>query len=244
MTKKIISAVGFLCVVCFCSQGYAASLDWLKGALNSATSTKLSATTVGQGLKEALRVGIENAIKSASKTNGYLDNQAVKILLPDKLKNAEALLRKAGLGQKIDEFVLSMNRAAEKAAPAASDILASALTDLSFDDAVKIFKGQGTAATDYFKAKTSAKLTEVFKPMVTKSMNDYEVTRKFNEILTQAKTLPLVGQYLNVDLDNYVTDKSLTGLFRLVGQEEQKIRTDPQSRVTDLLKQVFGSTGT
>ncbi len=234
----ILLSVLFL--VSFASAGYAWSLDWLKGKLNAASTTKLSDTQIGAGLKEALKVGLENTIKAAGKEDGYLNNQAIRILLPDNLKNVENVLRQLGFGQQVDELVLSMNRAAEKAAPLAADIFATALGDLSFDDAKKILRGGNNAATDFFKQKTYDKLLQAFQPAVHQQMQNYAVTKKFQEIMNKYQSLPFVSQLSpGIELDKYVSAKALDGLFWLLAEEEQKIRTDPAARVTDLLRQVF-----
>jgi len=240
MNKKIIvlSVVAFVLCVCYC--GYCAPLDWLKGALNKASSTKLSDTKIGAGLKEALSVGIKNTIALLGKNDGYFANQAVKVLLPEGLRKIEPALRSIGLGPKLDEFILSMNRAAEKAAPQAADIFSSAITEMSFDDVQKIFQGGNTAATEYLKAKTSEKLLAQFAPVVRKAMDEYAVTNKCEEILGKAQTLPLVGKYSKgIDINNYVSSKALDGLFKVLAQQEEKIRMDPAARVTSLLKEVF-----
>lgn len=240
MKKKIIGLCAIIFVLSVCHKGYSAPMDWLKGALNKATSTKLSDTKIGSGLKEALNIGIENTIKLLGKNNGYFVNQAVKILLPEGIRKIEPALRSIGLGPKLDEFTLSMNRAAEKAAPLAAGIFSSAITGMSFDDVQKIFKGGNTAATEYLKANTSEKLLAQFQPVVRKAMDEYGVTRKFEEILGKAQTLPLVAKYTKgLDINNYVSSKALNGLFKVLGQQEEKIRTDPAARVTSLLKDVF-----
>jgi hypothetical protein len=238
--KNIIGLCTVIFVLTVCYYGYPAPMDWIKGALNSTTSAKLSDTKIGSGLKEALKVGIENTIKLLGKNDGYFANQAVKILLPENIRKMEPALRRIGLGPKLDEFTLSMNRAAEKAAPLAADIFSSAITDMSFDDVQKIYKGGNTAATDYLKAKTSEKLLGQFQPEVRKSMDAFEVTRKCEEIQGMAETLPLVGKYAKgIDINKYVSSKALDGLFKVLAQQEEKIRTDPAARATDLLKEVF-----
>jgi hypothetical protein len=240
MNKRIIVlgvGVFVLCVYCY---GFTAPMDWFKGVLNKASSTKLSDTKIGEGLKEALSVGIRNTISLLGKNDGYFANQAVKVLLPEGIRKMEPTLRSIGLGPKLDEFTLSMNRAAEKAAPQAADIFSSAITDMSFDDVQKIFKGGTTAATEYLKAKTSEKLLAQFMPVVRKAMDGYGVTKKCEEILGKAQTLPLVGKYAQgIDINNYVSSKALDGLFKVLAQQEEKIRTDPAARVTSLLKDVF-----
>lgn len=162
MNKKIIVFGVAVFVLCVCSQGYATPLEWFKGLLNKDSSVKLSDSKIGAGLKEALNVGIQNAIASLSKNDGYFANQAAKVLLPEGMRKIEPTLRSIGLGPKLDEFTLSMNRAAEKAALQATNIFSSAITDMSFEDAQRIFQGGNTAATEYLKSKTSEKLLAKF----------------------------------------------------------------------------------
>ncbi len=243
-TKIAVSAGIVLAIICLAPFSYGADSspwDWVKSKLGTATSTSLGDTQVGAGLKEALKVGIENTIKLLGKQDGYLANEGVKILLPQTIKNMEGTLRKMGLGPQIDEFVLSMNRAAEKSAPLAADVFASAIADMTIDDAQKILKGKDTAATDYLKEKTSAKLLDAFQPSVSQAMDDYAVTKKYEEILGKVKTLPFANKLSGgLDLDKYVSSKALDGLFKVLGEQEAKIRTDPAARTTELLKQVFG----
>jgi len=214
-------------------------LDLLKDNLNAPSSTKSSESKIDLGLKEALKVGIKKTIKSLGKNNGYFANQNVKILLPEDMRKTETVLRGIGLGPKLDEFILSMNRAAEKATPLAADIFSTAITEMSFDDASKILKGGNTAATEYLKTKTSAKLLDLFQPAVRKTMNDYKVTKKFEAINDKVQTVPYANKFPNIDLNKYVSSKALDGLFYMLGQEETNIRTNPKARVTALLKDVF-----
>jgi hypothetical protein len=144
-----------------------------------------------------------------------------------------------GYGPQVDEFVLSMNRAAERAAPAAKQIFWDALGQMTFEDARKILSGNETAATDYFKGKTTDKLTAAFRPVVDKSMNEVGVARQYNELVGRYESIPFVKKE-TFDLDSYVVTKALDGLFHVLGDEEKKIRTNPEARVTDLLKEVFG----
>jgi len=191
------------------------------------------------GLKEALSIGTANAVAATSKTDGYFGNQAIKILMPEKIRKVGDLLGKVGYQKEVDEFVLSMNRAAEKAAPRAKSIFVDAVRQMTVEDARKILDGGDTAATDYFKAKTSGKLYEAFQPIVSSSMNEVGTTRSYKEMMGKYTSMPFASAE-SLDLDRYVTNKSLDGLFYLVGQEEIKIRKDPAARVTDLLKTVFG----
>lgn len=196
--------------------------------------------TIISGLKEALSIGTGNAVASTSKINGYFKNQIIKILLPDKIQDAANILGKLGYQKQVDNFVLSMNRAAEKAAPKAKTFFVYAIKTMTFEDAKKILSGGDTAATEYFKSKTFDKLRNAFMPVISKSMNEVGVTRSYKEMTGKYTSAVPFGKMESLDLDRYVTDKALDGLFFMVGQEEKKIRTDPAARVTDLLKNVFG----
>jgi len=199
---------------------------------------ELSDAKIGSGLKEALKVGTENTVNLTGKTDGYFLNEAIKILMPEKLQTLEKGLRMVGYGPQIDEFVLSMNRSAEQAAPHAKQIFWDAIGEMTFEDARKILSGNETAATQYFKEKTTGKLTTVFQPVVEKSMNEVGVTRQYNELVGRYQTIPFVKSE-TFDINHYVVTKALYGLFHVLGEEERKIRTNPAARVTDLLKEVF-----
>jgi Protein of unknown function (DUF4197) len=212
----------------------------LTKVLGLGKSNKLGDDKIIAGLKEALRVGTDNTVKSTGKVDGYFGDAAIKILMPEKLRTIEKGLRVLGEGPRVDEFILSMNRAAEKAAPLAKDIFVKAILEMSFEDAGKILGGGDTAATEYFKAKTSDKLGAAFKPIVEKSMSEVGVTKQYEQLMGQAKSIPFLNSQ-SLDINHYVVTKALDGLFYVLGQEERKIRTNPAARVTDLLKQVFGS---
>ena len=211
----------------------------LPGMSSSPTGAGLSNDKIVAGLKEALKVGTENAVSFTGKMDGFFANQAIKILMPEKLQTLEKGLRTVGYGSQVDEFVLSMNRAAERAAPAAREIFVGAITDMSIDDARKILGGGDTAATEYFKGKTTDKLSAAFKPVIDKTMNEVGVTRQYKDLLGRAKGIPFLSVQ-DYDVDKYVLDKGLAGLFHVVGEEEKKIRTNPAAQVTSLLKEVFG----
>lgn len=212
----------------------------IKGALESTTGGSGAGTgDVAAGLKEALAVGTGNAVHALSRSNGYFGDAAVKILLPGKMQTAAEVLKKAGYQNEVDELVLSMNRAAEQAAPQAKPIFADAVKKMTFEDAQKILNGGNTAATDYFKAKTTPQLTDAFKPVIADSMNQVGVTHSYKALTDRYAALVPFGKMESFDLDSYVTGKSLDGLFLKVGQEEAKIRTNPAARTTDLLEKVF-----
>jgi len=200
---------------------------------------QLSDEKVGSGLKEALQVGTENAVKLTGKPDGYFKNEAIKILMPEKLRTFEKGLRAVGYGPQVDEFVLSMNRAAERAAPAAKSIFWDAIKEMTFDDARKILNGNDTAATEYFRGKTSEKLATAFRPIVEQAMNEVGATRRYKDLVGQAKSIPFLRTQA-LDIDQYVVGKGLDGLFYVLGEEEKQIRKNPAARVTSLLKEVFG----
>ncbi len=239
--KRSIVVIMMVCA-CLWSLSYAAMLDdVMKGIkMPSQGSAGPDDNTTISGLKEALSIGTKNAVGSVSSLDGYFGNQMIKILMPEKLKTVADVLGKVGYQKEVDAFILSMNRAAEKAAPKATEYFVGAIKEMSFDDARKILTGGDTAATEYFKSKTFQKLYDAFKPTVSESMNEVGVTRSYKEMIGKyTASVPFVKAE-SVDLDHHVTSKSLDGLFYMVGQEEKNIRTNPAARVTDLLKSVFG----
>ena len=216
-----------------------AQIDRIFKGLGLGQQSEMSDAKIGSGLKEALKVGAENTVSLTGRQDGYFLNQAIKILMPEKLQNLEKGLRAVGYGPQVDEFVLSMNRAAERAAPFAKQIFWDAIGEMTFEDARKILSGNETAATDYFKSKTTDKLTVAFRPVVDQSMNEVGVTRQYKELVGRFQAIPFVKSE-SFDIDQYVLTKALGGLFHVLGEEERKIRTNPAARVTDLLKEVFG----
>jgi len=193
---------------------------------------------IAPGLKEALQLAAEKAVGLTGKPDGYFGNPAIRIPLPEKLQSIDKALRVAGLGGEADEFVLSMNRAAEQSAPAARQILVEAVRGIGFDDARRILGGGSTAATDYFRDKTSGRLTEAFAPIVRKNMNEVGVTRRFESLQQRIDALPFMKSE-RIDLDGYVIGKALEGLFHVMGEQEREIRENPVARTTALLKEVF-----
>lgn len=239
-----MAALVVMCVLLSAPAAEAGRLDWLlKDLQNKLThhkDTTLGDTKIGQGLKKALEVGIDNTVKLTGKTDGFFGNESIKILLPENLRKAEKLLRRVGYDKKIDSFILSMNRAAETAAPFAKDIFLNALMDMTFDDVRGIFEGGDTAATSYFKTKTYNKLVEIFTPLVVKSLDQHEVTGQYRKVFGRFTSLPFLGgSGSDFNIESYVIGKALDGLFTVLGNQEKQIRTDPAARVTDLLREVF-----
>ncbi len=199
----------------------------------------LSDNQIINGLKEALQIGAGNAINLTGRLDGFFKNAAIKILLPNQLNTVGKGLRAIGQGRMVDEFIMSMNRAAEKAAPEARKIFVDAIKQMSFDDARKILFGSDTAATEYFQDRTSEKITNAFRPIISKSMDDVGATRQYKDLIARFKDIPF-ARTQSLDIDNYVVGKALDGLFYMVGEEEKKIRKNPAARVTSILKDVFG----
>jgi hypothetical protein len=234
----ILRAIALVAVVLLTAPPVSAQLDQILKGLGSG-GRGLSDVKIGSGLKEALQIGTENAVNLTGRTDGYFLNKAIKILMPEKVRTLEKGLRAVGYGPQVDEFVLSMNRAAERAAPSAKQIFWDAIADMSIEDARKILTGGDTAATDYFKGKSTNKLVATFRPVVEKSMNEFNVTRQYKDLVGRYQAVPFAKSVV-FDVDQYVVTKSLDGLFYIVGEEERKIRKNPAARVTDLLKEVFG----
>lgn len=221
------------------SAGAFAQLEQVAKGLGLKNQSELSNSQVASGLKEALQVGAENAVKLTGKTDGYFGNQAIKILLPKNLQPLQRGLGAIGYQSKIDAFVLSMNRAAEAAAPSAKKIFGDAILAMTFDDARKILSGNETAATDYFKSKTTDQLAVAFRPFVEKTMSENGVTQQYESLTSELKSIPFLKNE-DLDINKYVVTKALEGLFYMLAEEEKKIRKNPAARTTELLKEVFG----
>lgn len=202
----------------------------------------LDDSTIVKGLKEALASGTERAVTAVAKPDGYFGNQLIKIMLPNRIQQAADVLGKIGYQQQVDELVLSMNRAAEKAAPKAAVLFGDAIRQMTVEDARGILSGGDTAATTFFEKKTRLQLSEAFKPTVVKTMDQVGTARAYKELIGKYETVPLLSMAgaPSLDLDTYVTNKALDGLFKMVGNEEKKIRTNPAAQTTDLLRKVFG----
>lgn len=214
--------------------------DRLQGGGSDSQVSGLTTTEMNGGLKEALAIGAERAISGLARPGGYLDDPAVRIPLPGALEKTEKVLRMMGQGERVDEFILTVNRAAERAVPQASKIVGNAVREMTITDAQKILTGPDDAATQYFRGKTSGDLTTAMLPIVKRATESAGVTRAYKGMLDKAgPASSLVGGSL--DLDAYVTEKTLDGLFLKLADEERAIRTNPVARSTDLLKKVFGA---
>jgi len=201
----------------------------------------LSDKDIVAGLKEALNQGAGYAVNNLGKADGFLKNKDVKIPMPEKLGKAESLLRKAGKDKYADEFITTMNRAAESAVPLTINIIKQAITSMSIADAKNILQGPDDAATQYLKKTGSKQLGSQILPIVKKATSKAGVTATYKKMLSK---LGMAGKYLNLDdydIDTYITQKTMAGLFNMIAKEEKKIRDNPLARTTDILKSVFGS---
>lgn len=199
-------------------------------------------STPEDGLREALNVGTGRAVDLLAKPDGYLGNALVRIPVPDKLRTAEKALRAVGAGRVVDDFVTSMNRAAEAAAPLAKQVFLGAVREMTISDAWTILRGKDHEATDYLRAHAGVKLHDRFAPIVAAKLESVGATRDLGRLLDRTAELPLVRRPV-LDLDEYVTGKALDGLFATVATEEEKIRKDPVARTTALLRKWFGGSG-
>jgi hypothetical protein len=207
-------------------------------ALSHSNAASLSDDKIIAGLKQALQVSTGKAVALTGRPDGFLKNQAIKILLPPKLETVGRGMRMLGMGARVDELEVGMNRAAEQAAPQAKQIFLAALRKMTFSDARQVLTGGDTAATEYFKRTSSADLTTAFSPIVHRSMKRVGVVQQYNQVLATAPGGNMLAGQL--DLDKYVVGKTLDGLFLMLGEEEKKIRKDPAAQTTALLKEVFG----
>jgi hypothetical protein len=201
----------------------------------------LDESTVVAGLRDALRVGTERAVSATSSPGGYLANQLIRIHTPESLESMTSALRAVGMGAKVDELEVSMNRAAERAAGEATSVFWNGIQQMSFQDARGILSGGDTAATDYFRRTTSDELRARFSPIVEEKMAAVGLVKLYDDLVSRYRAIPLTslaGQ--PPDLREHVTEGALDGLFTVLGQEEARIRRDPAARSTELLRTVFG----
>ncbi len=207
--------------------------------LSEASSTQvISAQEASSGLKQALNYGTEFAVNQLSAENGFYGNDLLRIPLPDELQVVAQSLEMIGLSSVTDAFVKELNKGAEKAVKKAIPIFKSAITGMSFSDAMGILLGEKNAATTYFENLTRNSLYNEFKPEVSKVLDTYGVSKAYADMMNRYNAIPFV-KTVNTDLPDYVTQKALDGLFSKVTEEEKKIRTDVSERKTQLLQKVF-----
>ncbi len=235
-TIRFLLAAGAVLVLGGCNAGDGSSL--LSDFMGSGT---LDTPTIVSGLKQALEVGTGNAVSSTSRAGGYWSNLAIRIAMPEKLQKVGSTMRKVGLGAQVDGFERKMNDAAEAAASQAGAIFVGAIREMSFADAKAILMGSSTAATDYFRGKTSASLKALYMPVVSARMRELGVVSAYDGLVAKYMAIPLVSKPELPRIEDYVTDKALDGLFTIVAAEERQIRQNPAARTTALLRKVFAA---
>ncbi len=213
--------------------------DTAKSILGSVGNGNLSNADVVQGLKEALSVGADSATYHLGLLNGFYKDDMIRILMPPEAQKVEKTLRDVGFGSVVDKAVLSMNRSAEDASKYVGNIFLDAIKQMTIQDAFGILRGGEFAATDYLKQKTTAQLIAAFTPIVSKSLEYTDATKYWKDVFSVYNRFSKTP--VNTNLTAYVTQKTLDGLFYHIGLEEQKIRTNPAARITDILKKVFAN---
>ena len=213
----------------------------IENIINNLTNKKnqtISEEEISNGIKEALNIGVVKSCENASNTNGFLKNDLIKIKFPKEAKKVKKSLVKIGLKNQVNDFVTSMNRAAEEASKEASNILLDAIKKMSIKDAVNILKGDNDSATNYLHQESNEEFREIFKPIIQKSISNNKVAANWKKIMTTYNSIPMTKK-INPDIDSYILEKTIDGIFTLIAQEEKKIRENPKERVTDLLQKVF-----
>lgn len=199
----------------------------------------LSENDAASGIRAALERGAVAAVGLLGRENGFLGNERVRIPLPEVLEDAARLLRATGQRKRVDELVTSMNRAAEKAVPMAKGVLVDAARKVSVEDAIRIVRGSATSVTEYFAGKTREPLGVKFLPLVTDAMQKVSLAARYNAFAAKAVGVGLMKKE-DANLEQYITGKTLDGLFLMIGEEEKKIRADPVRTGSRLLQAVFG----
>lgn len=199
----------------------------------------LTSTQISSGLKEALSLGVTDGVKKLALTDGFLKNEAVKILMPEKLRKVDMTLRSVGLGSLADEGVKLLNRAAEDAVTEAAPIFTNAITSMTITDAKNILLGSNNAATGYLQSKTQAQLFTAFQPKVKASLGKVGADAVWKNLISKYNTF--TGQSVTTDLNEYVTTETINGVFKMVADKESGIRNSPAMRTTSILQKVFGA---
>lgn len=237
MFRTVVAAISIGAITTSCSD--LQSIEGLTNILSAGLATS-GDSNVAAGLKEALRIGAERTVASTSKPGGFLNNPLLRIELPSGLQTMAKGLRLAGMGSQVDALDVAMNQAAEKASAEAKPIFWNAISTMTLSDATGILRGGNTAATDYFRQRTSTSLQQRFRPVIQSNMEEVGLYQQYKQLVSAYTSLPLT-KAPSLDLTEHVTDSALKGLFTVLGQEETRIRQDPAARTTELLKDVFAN---
>ena len=216
-------------------------IDSISHGGDTRSVASLSTEEIVLGLKEALRVGTKNASNQASRANGFYNNPQLRINFPQDAIAVKNFAVNAGLGSQVSQFEQKLNAAAEQAAGKAVPIFSDAVKQMTISDALGILRGGDTAATQYFRARTAAKLKSEFRPVVDRALTNVKVAKYWTPLTSAYNLSPWSKKQVSTDLQAYVTDEAIDGLFLLLANEEREIRRNPAARVTAILKRVFGS---
>ena len=203
-------------------------------------TTPVTEAEAAQGIREALDQGVGRGIGVLNKTDGFFGNQAYKLFLPAEAQRIESTLRQLGMGSMVDKAILQINRAAEDAVGHARPVFLDAIREITITDALNIIRGPDDAATQYFREKTTAKLTAAFSPIVKGSLEKFSATKYYADLINTYNNFPTTLNKLNPDLPSYVVEKAIGALFDQIAKEEANIRANPVARTTEILKKVFG----
>jgi hypothetical protein len=213
-------------------------IDKANEKISTVKGVPTGSTDIAAGLKEALNKGVEKEVSKLTAMDGFYKNEAVKILMPGEMQKVDKTLRKIGMGNLADEGVKSLNRAAEDAVKEATPVFVAAIKNMSITDAKNILLGNDNAATTYLQSSTSSELYKKFLPIVQQSIGKVGADKIWNSIITKYNGMPLVSK-VNPDINDYVTNKAMEGVFKMIAVEEKNIRTDLSARTSPLLKKVF-----
>ena len=214
--------------------------DLLKGFGKSSGQDKLSLGEIGEGLKEALHVGTEHVVAQLGRQDGFNSDASIHIPLPKELNTVKSMLDTVGMSNLLDDLELKLNRAAEAATPKAKELFWQAITEMSFDDVMTIYKGPKDSATRYFQNKMTPALAEEMRPVIKDSLSEVGAIQSYDNVMGAYSSLPFVPD-VKANLTDYTIEKGMDGIFHYVAKEEAAIRENPAKRTTDLLKRVFGA---
>ena len=249
LLAKAMLILGIFLLQIFIAPPAVAQMDWLKtgkdllgtvGATPTNEASDLTSSEIASGLKDALRVGTETVVAQLGQLDGFNTDPAIHIPLPDTLKKVKSALSAVGMSSMMDDLELKLNRAAEAATPPAKKLFLDAITAMTLDDVQGIYNGPDDAATRYFQDKMSAPLAAEMQPIVEKALNQVGAVQSYDAVMGKYASIPFVPD-VKTDLNKYVVDKGMEGIFHYVAVEEAAIRNDPLKRSTDILQKVFGA---
>lgn len=230
---KIVTLLFAICMLSSCEV-----LNQIPGAVNTG-GIGTSQNEAALGIKEALNQGLGKAVTQLNVTDGFF-RSAYKILLPPEAQKIENTLRNLGLNSMVDKAILSINRGAEDAAGKATPIFINAIRSMTLNDAINLVRGGDTSATHFFREKTTAQLTDAFRPVIQNSLDQVDATKYYGDMVNRYNSIPTTFKKLNPDLAGYVTSRATDALFNLIAREEKNIRENPLARTSELLRKVFG----